>query len=162
VPPDDPSSEISTASALIVPVSMNHWIKIHALGESFDVDAFVRTCSMSLSSVWRRGEPKVVGGASLYPTSGIAFNLGDGRIVPFPEQEQLAVAFLKAHRDDLKALGQFPGVSHFTLGLQYLRTFQRESFGCCMSASKWLMWHCLDVGCSLSHYVCVERNEGNA
>ena len=24
------------------------------------------------------------------------------------------------------------------------------------------MWHCLDVGCSLSHYVCVERNEGNA
>jgi len=142
---------------------MENWVRVYALGEDFDVDAFMKVCFIAPSLVWRRGEPKG-GGASFYPTSGIAFNLGDARTIPFPQQEGIAVAFFKAHRDDLKALGQFPGVTHFTLGLQHSTKFSGESFGCCMWASPWLMWHLLDVGCSLSNYVSAERidEEGNA
>jgi len=137
---------------------MDNWIRLYALGDDFNVDAFLATTSMPANLIWRRGEPKGGGGA-FYPTSGVAFNLGDAKATPFPEQESIALAFLKTNRGELKALGQFPGVTHFTLGLQYSREFHGNFLGFCMCASPLLMWHLLDVGCTLSHYVWLERTD---
>jgi len=131
---------------------VNNCFKVFALGEDFDVDAFKATSSMVPSHIWRRGEPKK-GRGSPYPTSGIAFEIGDGQVVPFLKQDDLAIAFLKAHRDQLKALGQFPGVTNFTVGLQYSAEAQRNLVGFSMGVSSLLMWHLLDIGCTLTHYV---------
>ena len=136
---------------------MYNEFRIYALGDNFDVDAFQAACSTPSSLIWRRGEPKRGRGAP-YPTSGIEFNLGDGTAIPHCKQEDIAIAFLKEHRDNLKALGEFPGVTHFTLGLQYA-TRTQGPVGFCMGASLWLMWHLLDVGCTLSNYVWVEYND---
>ena len=130
---------------------MDNQFRVYALGETFDVDAFRATSSLAPGHVWRRGEPKREG-CSPYPTSGIAYEIGDGQVVPFLKQSDLAIAFLKAHRDELKALGQFPG-------LQYSAEAQRNLVGFSMDVSSLLMWHLLDVGCRLTHYVWLQYSE---
>ena len=45
--------------------------------------------------------------------------LGNGRTLPIFEQEGIAVEFLSANREALKALATYPGVTTFFLGLEY-------------------------------------------
>ena len=131
---------------------MDNYFKIFALGEEFDVDAFLASSSMVPSYYWRRGEPKG-GRGSPYPSSGVTYEIADGKSVPFLQQEDLAISFLKAHREELKALGQFPGITHFTLGLEYSKAAQRNLVGFAIGTSPQLMWHLLDIGLCLTNYV---------
>lgn len=137
---------------------MDNFFKVFALGDDFDVDAFVATSSMVPSCIWRRGEPRR-GGRTFYPNSGVAYEIADGYSIPFPQQENIAIAFLKANRDSLRALGQFPGVTHFTLGLQYSADAQRNLVGFAIGASPTLMWHLLDIGLCLTNYVWLQYQD---
>jgi hypothetical protein len=137
---------------------MDNYFKVFALGENFDVDAFVAASSLVPTTVWRRGEPKG-GRGSPYPSSGVVYDIGDGNSVPFLQQEDIAIEFLQKHRDELKALSQFPGVTHLTLGLHYTKRAERNLVGFSLSASQLLMWHLLDIGCHLTNYIWLEYPE---
>ncbi len=78
--------------------------------------------------------------------------------VPFLEQDSIAVTYLEAHRDELRTLARFRGVTTFILGLQYHRAaFKSNVIGFCLGPSAQLMWHCLDVGCKPVYYVTLNR-----
>jgi len=132
--------------------------RLFAHGEAFDVDAFLSSTALRPDYVWRRGDQRRYACVeSRHPTSGVEFVLGDGLTVPYLKQEGIAVTYLKAHRDELRALGQFPGVDTFILGLQYRTSFESNVIGFCLGPSAQLMWHCLDVGCEPTYYVTLDR-----
>jgi hypothetical protein len=130
--------------------------RLFAHGEAFDVDAFLASTTLRPEYIWRRGDQRRYACVeSRHPTSGAEFVLGDG--LPFLEQEGIAVAYLKAHRDELRALARFPGVDTFILGLQYPKALESNVIGFCLGPSAQLMWHCLDVGCEPVYYVTLDR-----
>jgi hypothetical protein len=132
--------------------------RLFAHGESFDVDAFLATTTLRPAYVWRRGDQRRYACVeSRHPTSGVEFALGDELPVPFLKQEGIAIAYLKAHRDELWALARFPGVDTFILGLQYRTVFESNVIGFCLGPSAQLMWHCLDVGCEPTYHVNLDR-----
>jgi hypothetical protein len=126
---------------------------IYALGQDFDVDAYRTHSAMSPSRIWYRGQPKSTCTDIVFPTSGIHYDIGDGRRVPYPEQEDLAIDFLAQHQDELKRLGKFPGVSYFNLGLELHRQMPCNPVGFTVSSSPRLMRHALEIGCRVTHYV---------
>ena len=92
---------------------------LFAHGDEFDVDAFLASTTLRPDYVWWRGDQRRYACVeSKHPTSGIEFVLGDGRTLPLSEQERIAIAYLKEHRDQLRALAQFPGAACFILGIQ--------------------------------------------
>jgi hypothetical protein len=114
--------------------------KIFAHGESFEVDVFLATTTILPDFIWRRGDQKQHSCVeSKHSTSGIEILLGDGRAVPFLEQEGIAIEYLKAHRDELRALAAFSGVETFILGLQYNIELDETLTGFCMGPSASLM-----------------------
>jgi hypothetical protein len=127
-------------------------LHIIAHGEKFDVDAFLANSTLRPDFVWRREAPL---------TSGVEFFLGDGRQIRVPDQEEIAVAYLKAHRDELRALGQSPGVEAFILGLVYVCPL--DATGLALGPSLTLMRHVLDIGISPRYYGTAEgrRIESN-
>lgn len=130
--------------------------QLFAHGEAFDVDAFLASTTLRPDFVWRRGDQRQYACVeSRHPTSGVAFVLGDGLTVPFFEQENIALAYLKAHRDELQELARYPGVDTFILGLQYM--FENDVMGFCVGPSTQLMRHCLDVGCEPTYYVALAK-----
>jgi hypothetical protein len=132
--------------------------RLFAHGEEFDVDAFLASTTLRPDHVWRRGDQRRYACVeSRHPTSGVEFVLGDGRTVPFLEQDTIAVAYLELHRDELRTLARFPGVTTFNLGLQYRAAFESNAIGFCLGPSAQLMWHCLDVGCEPVYYVTLDR-----
>jgi hypothetical protein len=132
--------------------------RLFAHGEAFDVDAFLASTTLRPDYVWRRGDQRRYSCVeSRHPTSGVEFVLGDGLTVPFLDQEGIAVAYLKAQRDELRALAQSPGADTFILGLQYRTAFECNVIGFSLGPSAWLMWHCLDVGVRPVYYVSLDR-----
>lgn len=132
--------------------------RLFAHGEAFDADAFLASTSLRPDYVWRRGDQRRYACVdSRHPTSGVEFVLGDGLSVPVPEQEGIAIAYLKAHRDELRALARSPGVETFILGLQYRTALESNVIGFSLGLSAQLMRHCLDVGCEPVHYVTLDR-----
>jgi hypothetical protein len=100
--------------------------ELFALGEDFDVDAYLRATPLSFDSVWRRQE----GGL---PTSGVGMLLGNGAEIPLMDQQRLAIQFLASNRDALRELARFHGITSFTLGLQYNIKLTAGLLGFCMS-----------------------------
>ncbi|WP_397574339.1 hypothetical protein [Silanimonas sp.] len=135
---------------------MEDWIRLFALGQDFDVDEFLRRTRLEPAQVWRRGEPRGCFGA-VNPTSGVAFKLGDARAIPFPSQAQIAIDFVSANRSELAALGRFPGVTFFTLGLQKSIEVRDELSGFAMPVPRELMDSLLAIGCELTHYVALDH-----
>jgi len=136
---------------------MNHFT-LFAHGETFDVDAFLASSSLRPDHLWRRGEQRRYACLeSIHETSGVEFELGNGLTVPFLAQEGIAVAYLRAHHVELRRLARFPGVTSFTLGLQYRTAFEQDAIGFCLGPSSTLMRHCLDIGCELTYYVSLDR-----
>jgi hypothetical protein len=129
-----------------------------AHGETFDVDAFLATTTLRPGSLWRRGDQRRSACfESRHPTSGIEFDLGDGLSVPLSEQEGIAIAYLQEHRDELRALGQFPGVRVFILSLRYTLELDPCTVGFWVDPSARLMRHCLDIGVHLTYHVRLDR-----
>lgn len=135
---------------------MNHF-SLFAHGGAFDVDAYLAATKLSVDYVWRRGgQLRDSCVESRHPTSGVEIVLGDGCVVPFFEQEEIAIAYLKDHRDELRTLAHFSGIETFVLGLQYALKLDNEGdTGFCLGPSPQLMWHALDVGVRPTYYVTV-------
>lgn len=129
---------------------------LRACGDDFDVDAFLSVSPLRPDVVWHRGTTKRPCSPSLFENSGVDFVLGDGRAINTCEQEDHAIDYIKAHRDALKSLGKFPGVTCFFLGLSRVMVNRRNLSAFTTSASQILMWHLLDVGCSLTCYSWLE------
>lgn len=77
--------------------------------------------------------------------------------MPLPEQERIALDFIRANRDGLRALGQFPGIETFILMFHDETVLEDDTVGVCVGPSKLLMWHALDVGVRLDYTVIVRR-----
>jgi hypothetical protein len=134
--------------------------RLFAHGAAFDVDAFLGATTLRPDYVWRRGDQRRYACVeSRHPTGGVEFVLGDGLTVPLPEQERIALAYLRAHPDELRALGQFPGVDTFILGLQYHMKLGGGVAGFSLGPSPSLMWHCLDIGVRPVYYVTLDRRK---
>ena len=131
---------------------------IFAHGCTFDVDAFLGTTTLRPDYVWRRGDQRRYACVeSRHPTSGVEFVLGDGRRVSPLEQEQIAISYIQANRDQLSALGQFAGVEAFILGIQYICELDEGLSGFCIGPSRLLMQQALEVGIEPHYYVGLNR-----
>ena len=131
---------------------------IIAHGEEFDVDAYLARATLRPDFVWRRGDQRRQACVeSRHETSGVEFDLGDGLSIPLWEQERIAIAYVKEHRDELSALGQFPGARVFILSLQYHFELAPATIGFWVDPSAPLMRHCLDIGIHLTYHVRLDR-----
>ncbi len=124
---------------------------IFAHGETFDVDAFLASSTLQPNYVWHRG-PRA--------TSGIEIFLGDGREIKLVHQVEIAFAYLQTHKDELKALAQFPGVDTCILGLVWI--CRPASTGFCLGPSSELMQHALDIGILPRYYGTIDGRGGGA
>src|SRR5262245_52989606 len=99
--------------------------RIFAHGVAFDLDTYLASAPLKFDGTWRRGEV-----ANDHPKSNGVFKiLGDGQQLPLYEQERIAIDYLTANRDALKALATYPGVTTFILGLQYLVELDPSTVG---------------------------------
>jgi hypothetical protein len=136
---------------------MNHF-SIFAHGDSFKVDEFLARSTLRPDYVWRRGDQRRYACVeSQHETSGVEFVLGNGWQVPFQQQEDIAVAYLKEHRHELRMLSEFPGVETFILGLQYICKLHDGLLGFCAGPSAELMSHALDVGVRPDYYISFQQ-----
>jgi hypothetical protein len=127
------------------PEKFSERFHIFALGESFDVDAFLAQSALHPDFVWRR-----MGNG---PTNGIELLLGDSETNKLPEQERIAIAYLRNHREELRALANFQGVEAVDLGLVY-RVGEHVT-GVCVGPTTALMLHALDAGVSPRYYITI-------
>src|SRR6266851_698946 len=88
------------------------------------------------------------------PCAGI---LGDGRAIRLVDQEDIAIAYLKTHEAELRALAQFPGVDTFILGLVLICKPERTGF--CVGPSPQLMRQALDIGILPLYYGTIDGRE---
>lgn len=132
---------------------MNHF-ELFAHGDSFDPDAFLATTPLRFDSAWHKGDK----GRGHPKSNGIKKVLGDGATIPLYEQERIAIDYLVAHRDALKSLAQFPGVTTFILGLHYHVVLDESTVGFCVGPSAGLMSCALDIGIEPMFYVTLARS----
>ena len=123
-------------------------LHIFAHGEALDVDAFLANSTLRPDFVWRRKAPL---------TSGVEFVLGDGRATSLREQENIAITYLKAHRDELRSIGAFRGVDTFILGLVYIAKLEEGVTGVALDWPPELMTSALNVGITPIHYIKYDR-----
>jgi hypothetical protein len=131
---------------------MNHF-GIFAHGESFDPDVFLAATTIWVDEVWHRGDK----GHGHPRSNGVRKVLGDGSTTPLYEQERIAIDYIAANRDGLKALAQAPGVTTFILGLQCHIVLDESTVGFCMRPSAGLMSRALDIGIEPTFYVTLDR-----
>jgi hypothetical protein len=134
------------------PERFSERLHIFALGESFDVDAFLARSSLRPGFIWRN-----MGNG---PTNGLELLLDDRTNINLREQEKIAIDYLREHREELRLLATFPGVEALNLGLVYRVT--PNVTGCCLGPSRVLMIHALDSGVSPNYYVTVMRHTDEA
>lgn len=85
------------------------------------------------------------------------FELGDGLTIPIEDQERIAIEYLAGNREALRSLAQIPSVTHFGLWLHCRREkTKRNLYAFTIDTSSSLIWHVLDIGCALSHFVSLE------
>jgi hypothetical protein len=121
-------------------------LHIFALGEYFDVDAFLTQSPLRPDFVWRK-----MGNG---PTNGLEFLLSDGTTIKLSEQEKIAIDYMKEHREDLRFLASFSGVEALNLGLVF--QVNQDVLGVCLGPSRALMFHALDTGVSPNYYVTMQ------
>lgn len=115
---------------------------IFALGETFDVDAFLAQSSLRPDFIWQR-----MGNG---PTNGLEILLGDADKITLLHQEEIAVNYLKENRDELRVLASFRGVEALNLGLVY--RVGPNDLGFCLGPSRALMISALDSGVRPNYY----------
>lgn len=130
---------------------------ILAHGEEFDVDAFLATTKLRPDLVWRRGDQKSACFESKYETSGLQLSLGDGLAISLWDQEKIALVYLREQREELRALGEFPGNRVFLLSLNYFFKLDPSTVGFWVDPCRPLMRHCLDIGIHLTYHVRLDR-----
>lgn len=129
--------------------------RVFAHGEAFDPDAYLARTALKFDGVWRRGES----GHNHPKSSGVFKVLGDGWTIPILEQERIAIQYLTANREALKALAREPGVTTFILGLQYQIQLEEGIVGFSLGPPAALMRVALDIGIAPTYYVVIDRSE---
>lgn len=132
--------------------------RLFAHGVEFDPNAYLASSPLKVDGVWRKGES----GHNHPKSSGVFKVLGDGRTLPLFEQERIAIEYLSANREALKALSQHRQVTTFILGLQYHTVLNVNTVGFAMGPSEPLMRHCLDIGILPTFYVTLDRERERA
>lgn len=127
--------------------------RLFAHGVAFDADAYLASAPLEFDGIWHKGED----GNDHPKSSGVFKVLGDGRTVPTYEQEQIAMEFLSANREALKALATYPGVTTVIVGLQHHVELDESTIGFCIVPSAGLMTQALDIGISPTYYVTLDR-----
>ena len=120
-------------------------LHIFAHGESFDVDAYLAGSTLHPDYVWRREPPD---------TSGIEILLGDGRTMPPPAQEELAMTYIASHREELRKLQCFPGVEYLILGL--VRICPIDATGVGVTPCVELLQQADELGIVSTYYVTID------
>lgn len=133
------------------PERFHERLHVFAVGESFDVDAFLAQSAFRPSFVWRWRK------MGKGPTNGLEMLLDERKIIKLREQEKIAIDYMKKHREELRSLAAFPGVEALNLGLVY--RIAPNVRGCCLGPSRALMLHALDSGVSPNYYVTILRQE---
>ncbi len=128
------------------------FFRLSAQGATFDPDTYLASSSLKFDGVWRKGES----GHDHPKSNGVFKTLGDGRTTPISEQQRIAIDFLAANQDALKALAAFPGVTNFILGLQYHYQLKQNWAAFCMGPSTRLMELALDIGLRPTYCVTLE------
>jgi hypothetical protein len=123
-------------------------LHIFAHGETLDVDALLANSTLRPDFVWRRKAPS---------TSGVEFVLGDGRAISLRDQEDIAITYLKAHRDELRSIATFRGVDAFILGMVYIAKLEEGVTGVALDWPPELMKPALDAGITPIHYIQYDR-----
>ena len=85
--------------------------------------------------------------------------LGDKEVLPLWKQQAVAVEYLEAHREELRALAHFPGVDVLILGFQYIWRVAEGIVGICVGPSARLMQIALDIGIEINFYVHLDHGE---
>jgi hypothetical protein len=138
---------------------MNHF-EILAHGESLDVDALLRSISLHPVEVWRRRDEKLAGPhRRRMATSGISVRLSHDEELAFEEQDRIAIEYLEQNRAALTALGRFPGVKYFFLGLAFGIEVDASIVGTCVSISPRLMRIAGEIGMEVTIYIDLERKD---
>jgi hypothetical protein len=129
--------------------------RLFAHGVAFDADAYLESAALEFDGAWHKGE----NGNEHPKSSGVFKVLGDGATLPTYEQEQIAMEFLSANRQALKALATHPGVTTFIVGLQYHIELDEGTIGLCIVPSAELMRQALDIGIEPAYYVTLDRRQ---
>jgi hypothetical protein len=88
---------------------------------------------------------------------GVEFFLGDGRAIPLRDQDDIAINYLKAHRNDLRGIAEYPGVDTFILGLPYIAKLNASVMGAALSWPRELMLTAVDIGICPTYYITYDR-----
>jgi hypothetical protein len=70
----------------------------------------------------------------------------------------MAIRFIKAHRDALRELADYPGVDTFILGIHVPIDLSTGVVGFCVGPSPQLMWHALDIRIHPTWYIDLDRS----
>jgi hypothetical protein len=129
--------------------------RIFAHGVAFDPEAYLAATTLKFDGVWHKYElspnhPK---------SSGVFKILGDGPTLPIYEQERIAIQYLTANREALRALALEPTVTTFILGLHYQVELEEGTIGFSVGSSAPLMSIALDIGIAPTYYVVLNRHE---
>jgi hypothetical protein len=133
------------------PEGFSERFHIFALGEQFDVDAFLAASPLIPDFVWRQ--------QGNGPTNGFDILLGDGKATMLTQQEEMAAAYLAANRDALRELATFPGVEALNLGL--VVHLGPAAIGCCVGPPDKLMFQALNAGVSPVYYITLQDHRSN-
>jgi hypothetical protein len=126
---------------------------LRAIGEAFDVLAFLAESPLRPSAVYRKGEP-LFAAVPQSPTrtdSGFNLAVGTAGMDDLPGQVREAIAFLDEHEDELRRLGAYEGVE--AVGLDFgLRRRDVAAQSDLLPAE--LLWRAgaLDIDITVSHY----------
>jgi hypothetical protein len=133
---------------MVWPERFSERFHIIAHGERLDVDAFLAKSTLRPDFIWGREAPL---------TRGVEFFLGDGRAIKLRDQEHMAITYLKANRDELRAIAEFSGVDAFILGLVYIANLEGSVSGVALDWPRELMLPAIDIGITPIHYITYDR-----
>lgn len=90
---------------------------LRAVGNSFDVDAFLRGSAFTTTAVFRRGEPRLAESPDGPKRGASGFNLpvSEAGLDDLFAQVEDAERFLRENEDELRRLSRFPGVEEVCL-----------------------------------------------
>lgn len=134
-----------------LPEPFSERFHIFAVGKDFDVDAFLARSMLDPDYIWRPH-----GGRH---SSGLEVLLGRQRL-PVIQQEEIAINYLKAKRDELRSLARFPGVEAVNLGLPYY--IPLHASGYCLGPPAELTYRALEAEVTPLYYCTLQSGQSKS
>jgi hypothetical protein len=134
---------------------------LRAIGESFDVDAFLGDSAFSRAKTFHRREPRSGDAGEVGESGPSGFNLpvSDAGMDELERQIQDAANFLREHEEELRRLSRFPGLEAVCLDFAIRRRdvpAQTDVFPAD------LLWQtgALDIDLVVTHYAVDDDSNG--